>query len=200
MNKKLIAKELLKISKKLIAGPGAGIKVTATDVVGKLIYTGIIKNGKFTLNEHPKVIKKLFIESFDAKGYYDGMRDVNGKKVFSKCYLNKKNLYALEDFINGIVDETIDDYEDGEIEIDVNFSPTNYSGTIGGGYSRSKLKAGNEIEFPVLVEVYTDNGDFDETNEINISGVLSSTGESWYEDIFEADDEDEAYENSMKYR
>lgn len=199
MEKKLIAKKLLALAKSLVAGGGAGIKMQATDVEGELLYTGTVKNGKFKLNERPKEIKKLFIERFDAEGYMDGMDRVNGKKVFQKCYLNRKNKDALEDMINNMIEKTVADYEDGDIEISVYFSTTTASEVLFGGWSRRTLKAGDEIEFPVLVEISTDDGEYDETDDIKMSGLLSQNGAYWYRDVFESDDT-APYDNNVNYR
>lgn len=185
MDNKKIAKELMKLAKNLTAGRGAGVEFTAKDVDGNLEYTAIFKRGKIIFKSNPRIVKRLSVNVFDAMGYDDGMTKVDGKKVFSKFYIDDDMVKdKIIDFIeNAIGLEELK--EDEKLLIDVYFSrPTGSASNIVS--SRGSFKAGDEITFPVEISIGCgDRFGMTEEYEIDMFAVFSLDGEYWWEDVFE---------------
>lgn len=190
------------MSKKRYAGGGAGIKfeVKDVDMDMELVVSGTIKN----IKARTKRIGGEIV-SFDATGYYDGMRNVSGKKVFSKIIFD----YIVEDAVK-VIKEEIDYYTDKGrneervdelndalkrgVECDVYFAEGR-GRVIFAGFTRGKLKQGNHVEFDANMELHTDY--FSSRFDSSIGAILSKTGEEWYQDVFEytPNDEDDDYDS-----
>lgn len=175
-----------KIAKKICAGGGAGINFFINDTEGKI--NCIIKGTPGNWN----IIKKessFKITSFNAEGYDDGMKDVDGEKIFKQIFVD--NIFDdAKEYIDEIIEYFSDDeqfLEELQNGLKLNFDAVDFNNSIVfGGWVRSKLVQGSEIQFNQTFEIWSDNWSFDGLIfDSSIIATISKIGESWYQDVFE---------------
>lgn len=197
-----IANNLVKIAKELQAGGGSGVdmKIIETDGFECYFVKAVHNENGFEITEMTKKPESSFkIKKFDALGYDDGMRDVNGEKVFKKASIDsnaiKEHLIKqLEDCFENLdevyLDDLYDMMEEG-ITVKVVVADGHAStSTMFGGFQKPVLTEGSTIEFKNTISISSDedtaellSGDYDDAK---IVGVLNSFGEKWYVDVFKS--------------
>lgn len=172
-----------KIAKKITAGGGAGINFSINEMSGSVFFTIKGTPEKYSMVNQSN---DLFIHSFNARGYDDGMDNVDGKIIFRSIDLD--DLYA--NCLNIIEKQVEDNKDDTEfvqnlaegIQNEVNFIRSDDT-MIYGGYVRGTLKQGDVINFNVGFQL-TNDWDTEEF-DTNIAAQISQEGEYWYQDVFQ---------------
>ena len=188
-------------------GGGAGISFTCqsedlrmedvavTILNGKMKFSGINNSGEFLVS----------VDKFDAKGYQDGMSDVNGDVLNLTASFPPGFKENLQKQVNAVMGNLREDVFKPASEKDIttrrknmpitiSFEIDRYSGelsdVIGGGYSRPGAN-GVEIEWKdvgvkAVLEMDWDNNSAElDGFSINIYGRLNGArGISWYNAVF----------------
>lgn len=188
-----LSKELIKVSKLVSAGPGAGITFKITDMENDPKYIITLKKGKVT---NIKLTRLPVIQTFEAFGYDDGMEKVDGR-------LMKVTDIVFEwDIISKEIEEEID-VDDAvlTLEADLHLKST----TIFGGYSRGKVENGYVFHFEGSADLNYSAKGIDGALEAECILVVRATEdmESFYEDVFTHyypdDDEVKAFMTEHNY-
>jgi len=130
------------------------------------------------------------MDKFDAIGYDDGQRNVNGNKMLKFKSIDV-DWYKVE---KELLYQTEDDIEDGTITkgdtIEVDIDRYDWEDTmLFKGYVRGKIKQNDVFNVEGNATAYTDYGSY----RINIAIDFKATKdmEYWYEDVFESYGDDE---------
>lgn len=206
------AERIKRIARNLVAGGGAGIEFLIKKSIGSVDYRVTAdydeRNGKFVNIKVDRTGSNLAITSFSAEGYYDGMSNVDGRRVFSSVEIDDGAVKdAVAEDLGYAADEMEDDddliqrLKDG-IKCSCEIKEGPEAGTsvcIFAGWTRGTLKEGDTIEFINDLELHYDGGLYGywnttDINEVTVTATLSENGEYWYKDVFENDEpeEDEA--------
>jgi hypothetical protein len=185
-----------KASRARKAGGGAGINFSIKGVDYPIVVAKLKgKNYKLLVVEQPE------IDKFDAEGYMDGQRDVDGK-LFEKPDFGFDEERQIErEITEGIREALGRDTSDWPDELDVQVDSLEFEDMmIFRGYVRGKVEKGFPFDFEGQADLYVD---FDPRSthgvidlgwqKCGLAVEASKKMEYWYEDVFEAygeEDED----------
>ena len=206
-----IAKELVKLAKILVAGPGAGIEFKIKESSGESVYHTTVSlndDGSVDTIESELVSNNIAIDKFDAHGYYDGASDADGKTL-----LKDVEIENAEDYISDAIrfffkhpencsketqESIVETLKEGvDVKVFLNYDAI--TNCMFGGYSRPRLTEGSVIEFQNGIDVIFDDSDCfwlnDNTVEGKVTAKLTAEGATWYDYEFMGgrlkDEEDE---------
>ena len=199
MNKE-IARELVSMARELVAGGGAGIEFKVTDME--------LDDGLAVLDSSKEIYQipdfSAKITEFDAEGYDDGERSVNGNAIFKPCTIEAQNkryigglIYKFifdsvsEDF--NIYEENFEDfksyYEAVERlmpeKIDCGPDLAYPSKMVMAGWTRGELDGLYFEDLGDYVWVETNDGHSDTFEaDFNLDADFSSGGKRWFRETF----------------